>query len=49
MLIIKHQVKIITEESEDGEREGVSGVLVLEVLDEAENLGGRGAREKPRG
>ena len=47
--MIKHQEKIITEDSEDGEREGVSGVLVLEVLDEAENLGGRGAREKPRG
>ena len=40
---------MITEDSEDGEREGVSGVLVLEVLDEAENLGGCGAREKPRG
>ena len=41
--------RIITEEREDGEREGVSGVLVLEVRDEAENRGGRGAREKPLG
>ena len=40
---------IITEESEEGEREGVSGVLVLEVRDEAENRGGRGARENPLG
>ena len=44
-----HNIMIITEDREEGDRDGVSGVLVLEVLEEAENLGGRGAREKPRG
>ena len=44
-----HWTRIFTEEREEGEREGVSGVLVLEVRDDAENLGGRGAREKPLG
>ena len=33
----------------EGDRDGVSGVLMLDVLDDAENRGGRGAREKPRG
>ena len=44
-----HNIMIITEDREEGDRDGVSGVLVLEVLEDAENLGGRGAREKPRG
>ena len=42
-------IAIITEDREEGERDGVSGVLVLEVREDAENLGGRGAREKPLG
>ena len=44
-----HYITIITEDREEGDRDGVSGVLMLDVLDDAENRGGRGAREKPRG
>ena len=47
--ICAHYITIITEDREEGDRDGVSGVLVLEVLEEAENRVGRGAREKPRG
>ena len=44
-----HEITAITKDREEGNRDGVSGVLVLDVLEEAENRGGRGAREKPRG
>ena len=44
-----NDIRMITEDREEGDRDGVSGVLVLEVRDDAENLGGRGAREKPLG
>ena len=38
-----------TEEREDGDRDGVSGVRELEALEDAENRGGLGARENPLG
>ena len=38
-----------TEEREDGDRDGVSGVRVLEALEDAEKRGGLGARENPLG
>ena len=38
-----------TEEREDGDRDGVSGVRELEALEDAEKRGGLGARENPLG
>ena len=49
LFLYVHYVTIITDDREEGDRDGVSGVRMLDVLDDAENRGGRGAREKPRG
>ena len=44
-----HYITLITEDREEGDRDGVSGVLMLDVLEDAENRGGLGARENPLG